>query len=154
MSKIITEQDVTNHCKNSGATEFMCKNCGAIHNSLAVLRQYCAGCNCWLCYVCGGSLCRECKGEEIEPITVKTSKMETRKSTYDCGKQLMAEVLKIDKIVLAAFDRIAVKAKITRPCDVCGTRFVGTLHKVMDENHKVQRGLIQCGICYGKSLNL
>lgn len=59
--RIITEQDVMNHCRNSGATEFMCKNCGSIHNALSVTRNYCNGCNCWLCWKCNDELCSECK---------------------------------------------------------------------------------------------
>ena len=59
--RVITEHEVMNHCKNSGGIEFMCKNCGATYNALAVTRQYCNGCNCWLCHRCSGELCGECK---------------------------------------------------------------------------------------------
>lgn len=59
--RIITEEDVMNHCRSSGAIEFMCKSCGDTYNALAVRRQYCNGCKCWLCHRCSGELCAECK---------------------------------------------------------------------------------------------
>lgn len=58
--RIITEQEVKEHNRNS-MHSFMCKNCGVTKNSLEVVRQYCDGCGCWLCYNCNDDLCGECK---------------------------------------------------------------------------------------------
>lgn len=58
--RIITEDDVMNHCRNNPVS-FMCKNCGDTYNAVAVSRQYCNGCQCWLCHRCSGELCAGCK---------------------------------------------------------------------------------------------
>lgn len=58
--RIITEEEVKEHNRNS-IHSFMCKNCGLTKNSLEVVRQYCDGCGCWLCYNCNDDLCGECK---------------------------------------------------------------------------------------------
>lgn len=65
--RIITENEVMVHCRQSGGTSYMCKNCGAKHDALAVTRQYCAKCNCWICHRCSGSLCTECKNKIEQP---------------------------------------------------------------------------------------
>lgn len=58
---LITEQEVIDHCRKSDGSEYMCKNCGSTFNSLAVSKNYCHGCNCWLCYKCSDERCGECR---------------------------------------------------------------------------------------------
>lgn len=38
----------------------------------------------------------------------------------------------------------------TKLCDMCGEPFTGVSHPVVDENFNVQKGLIQCGKCFGE----